>query len=267
MPAAPETRSAALPPTPYVDGPLDVRVVYPPNGARIAVRDSTFIFGSTGTGDATLTINGASVLVARNGAFLAFLPVPQDGVYRLEAATAEEQDTLNVSVELPAAAQAAEAPTFVVGSGFPRGALVVQAGERIEAGFRGRRGGRARLLLPDGSAVPLIASAGNGALATYRGAFEATRLVTSDTSVAWPRVAAEGRPAPGADAAAVFELIVDGDTVRRPLPLNLLVLDPAQPRVGVVRDPRPVSERGDAQIIARPGPGSGPYEWFWPDGT
>src|SRR5687768_14998237 len=75
-----EARAADLPPVPYVDGPLDVRVVYPPAGARISVRDSTFIFGSTGTGDATLTINGATVEVARNGAFLAFLPVPADGV-------------------------------------------------------------------------------------------------------------------------------------------------------------------------------------------
>lgn len=270
--ASPDARAPALPPVPYVDGPLDIRVVYPPAGARISVRDSTFIFGSTGTGDATLTINGATVPVSRNGAWLAFLPVPQDGVWRLRATTDDASDSLDHPVELPAASSGATAaPLFVVGSGYPRGAWVAEEGETLETGFVGRRGGTARLILPDGRSILLTESAGTGSTATYSGVFPATRLVTSDTSVAWPALTGEMRPfsrtaTPDAEAAR-FELVVDGDTVVRPVPLNLLVLDPARPRVGVVRDPRPISERGDAQVIARPGPGGGPYEWFWPDGT
>src|SRR5690606_23121287 len=80
-------REPALPPIPFRDGPLALDVVYPAEGARIATRDSTFVFGSTGTGRAQLTINGASVPVQPNGAFLAFLPVPVDGIYRFRAAT------------------------------------------------------------------------------------------------------------------------------------------------------------------------------------
>ena len=263
-------RAPELPPVPHVDGPLDVRVVYPPAGARISVRDSTFIFGSIGTGDATLTINGASVDVARNGAYLAFLPVPQDGVWRLRARTDDEQDSLDHPVELPAVSSG-DTPLFVVGSGYPRGSMVVEAGERIEAGFTGRRGGSARLILPNGTSVPLGASVGSGRNATYSGVFEATRLNSGDTAIAWPALTGEMRPnglaTAAGDGPAMFELIVDGDTVRRPVPLNLLVLEAGQPRIGVVRDPRPISERGDAQVIARPGPGGGPYEWFWPDGT
>lgn len=270
VPLSPETRSELLPATPYVDGPLDLRVVYPPAGARIAVRDSTFIFGSTGTGDAALAINGHVVPVARNGAFLAFLPVPQDGVWRLDASTQNERDTLSVAVELPAPGTT-ETLTFAPGSVFPRGSRVALAGEPVEVGFVGRRGGYARLVLPDGSVVPLESTSGSGELATYRGVFPATRVNSGDTSIAWPRLADEFRPTyptpSDIDRPAVLELIFDGDTVRRPLPLNLLVLEPAAPRVGVVRDPRPLAERGDAQIIARPGPGGGPYEWFWPDGT
>ncbi|HEX6587427.1 MAG TPA: N-acetylmuramoyl-L-alanine amidase, partial [Longimicrobiales bacterium] len=271
VPLSPETRSAELPATPYVDGPLDLSVVYPPAGARIANVDSTFIFGSTGTGDAALTINGHTVPVARNGAFLAFLPMPRDGVWRLAANTQSERDTLAVRIELVGAASdgVLETPTFVVGSGFPRGARVALEGEPIEVGFTGRRGGWARLVLPDGRTVPLEATYGTSALATYRGVMPAMRVNSGDTSVAWPTLGSELRPltTSSVDRPAVFELILDGDTIRRPAPLNLLVLDPAAPRVGVVRDPRPLAERGDAQIIARPGPGSGPYEWFWPDGT
>ena len=272
VPTSPETRSADLPAAPYVDGPLDIRVQYPAAGARVAVRDSTFIFGSTGTGDAALTINGASVSVARNGAFLAFLPVPQDGVWRLRASTEAERDSLDHPVELPAAGTApGAAPLFVVGSGYPRGAWVAEEGELIETGFTGRRGGVARLILPNGESVALRESPGSGASATYSGVFPATRLDSGDTAVAWPTLTGEARPlarpAGAAPASGIFELFVDGDTVRRPVPLNLLVLTPSRPSVGVVRDPRSLAERGDAQVIARPGPGGGPYEWFWPDGT
>ncbi|HUF14172.1 MAG TPA: N-acetylmuramoyl-L-alanine amidase [Longimicrobiales bacterium] len=273
-PAAPETRSVALPPTPYVDGPLELSVVYPPEGARVAVRDSTFIFGSTGTGAASLTINGAVVPVARNGAFLAFLPVPADGVYRLDASTVAARDTLTVNVTLPPA-PSFETPLLDAGSAYPRGSRVALEGERVEAGFTGRRGGSARLILPDGRSIPLSAAPGSGPLTTYRGFFDAQRLMSGDTSVAWPALTGEARPlvprapavAPAIERAAVFELIVDGDTVREPLPFNLLLLEDGRPRVGVVSDPRPIEERGDRQVIARPGPGFGPYDYFWPDGT
>src|SRR5215831_4789779 len=66
----------ALPPVPLVDGPLAIRVVYPPAGATIPVRDSNFIFGTVGSGKATLTINGVSVPVVPNGSFIAFLALP-----------------------------------------------------------------------------------------------------------------------------------------------------------------------------------------------
>ncbi|HEY0997514.1 MAG TPA: N-acetylmuramoyl-L-alanine amidase [Gemmatimonadaceae bacterium] len=72
----------ALPAIPLVDSALAIRVVYPPQDYRLAARtpsDSNFIFGSVGSGRATLTINGASVPVAPNGAFLAWLPLPPGG--------------------------------------------------------------------------------------------------------------------------------------------------------------------------------------------
>src|SRR5688572_11674354 len=87
-PTVPPSGAAArgnLAPVPDVDGPLAIDVVYPREGVSIAVRDSTFIFGNIGSGRAQLRINGAAIAVLPNGTFLAFLPVPQDGVYRLEA--------------------------------------------------------------------------------------------------------------------------------------------------------------------------------------
>src|SRR5688500_13946124 len=84
-PAPAARRPGALPPVPARNGPLVIDVVYPTEGQTMAVRDSNFIFGNVGTGQARVTIDGAPVEVAPNGAFLAFLPVPADGRYDVQA--------------------------------------------------------------------------------------------------------------------------------------------------------------------------------------
>ncbi|MGI8548053.1 MAG: N-acetylmuramoyl-L-alanine amidase family protein [Gemmatimonadaceae bacterium] len=62
---------------PDVEGPLQIKVVYPREGALIASRDSNFVFGSIGSGSAGLTINGVLVPVWPNGAFMGWLANPQ----------------------------------------------------------------------------------------------------------------------------------------------------------------------------------------------
>src|SRR5690606_36042096 len=76
---APGATMGSLPQVPALQGDLRIDVVYPGEGAAIAVSGSTFIFGNIGRGDATLTINGAPVEVAANGAWLAYLPIPSNG--------------------------------------------------------------------------------------------------------------------------------------------------------------------------------------------
>src|SRR5512140_1137048 len=130
-----------LPQPPEVDGPLQLRVVYPPAGARLAVRDSNFIFGAIGSGRASLTINGAPVQVAPNGAFLAYLPVPADGVYRLQAAKGAETGAIEQRVEVAAPTGPAAAGARIT-SIVPSGALAVELGEGVEIGVRGTPGAR-----------------------------------------------------------------------------------------------------------------------------
>ena len=50
----------------------------------LTVRDSNFIFGSVGSGDAALSINGVAVPVWPNGAFMGWLAVPRDSAPRYE---------------------------------------------------------------------------------------------------------------------------------------------------------------------------------------
>ncbi|HUG40719.1 MAG TPA: N-acetylmuramoyl-L-alanine amidase [Longimicrobiales bacterium] len=333
-----------LPPIAAVDGPLDLRVSYPRDSAQVATRGRNFIFGSTGTGDARLWINDQPVEVQPNGGFLAFIPVPSDGVYRLRAEAGGRAAALEVPVRLPVLPpDPGDSLLIVPNSPYPAGGWVALPGERIEVGFQGTAGGVARLLLTDGTVIPLVerqtttggatdfevvpggaagAEGGSGRLAWYHGFFAAARpIVSPDTIVAWPGLGGSRRamapadtatlppppadlaeqraprpvgeeaapplgepvaprpgelPAPGrvADpagghpgAGAILELAHGGRTLRQALPLNLLLMDPDRPRVGVGEDPDPPEENGDGAIIARPGPGGGPYDYTWVNGT
>ena len=80
-----------------------INVVYPKGGDRIGAVDSTFIFGSVTPGS-ELTINGESIDVHRNGAFIAFLPL-QPGPFDFELRAINENDTTfyirSVNVPIP----------------------------------------------------------------------------------------------------------------------------------------------------------------------
>jgi N-acetylmuramoyl-L-alanine amidase len=322
----PQPPAPQLPPIPAVDGPLELRVSYPGANGLVSTRGNNFIFGSTGSGRAQLWINDREVEVQPNGGFLAFIPVPADGVYRLRATRGGETAALELPIRLPPAPPTGDAPVIVSGSIYPSGAWVAEPGERIEVGFRGSAGGTAWLVLPDGSRLPLApaadpaaagatpfeiepgaaplptAGAGRG-LVWYRGFFPARRMVTADTTIAWPALTGEARPTPvelleaqreraagaparalpgrvaepepgtpgpavrGPATGAVVELVVGGVTLREPLPLNLVLADPHRPRVGVVWDPDPPERNGNQRHIGRTGPGGGPFHYVWRNGT
>src|SRR6185503_1929750 len=94
-----------LPAVPLVEGPLAPKTVFPEPNQAISVRDSNFIFGSVGNGHATLTINGASVPVAPNGTFMAYLPVPPASApqYELVARNGADEARTVVPVRVPPA--------------------------------------------------------------------------------------------------------------------------------------------------------------------
>jgi N-acetylmuramoyl-L-alanine amidase len=297
VPGTPEARrTPALPPIPAVDGPLSLEIGYPPEGAAIAVRDSNFIFGSTGSGRARLTINDHAVLVAANGGFLAFLPVSPDGAYRLRATRDGETATLEHGIRVP---DPAPPPTGArILSPYPTGAWAVRTGEVVEFGFRAPPGGSAAVVLPDGRRVPLVAvddagraqagdefrteaaggDAARPALVRYAAIMPVqTPVESSDTAVARPRIGSLSPPVPTGEAggaatgprsatarAAIFEFVLGADTARSPLPLNLALLPPDLPRVGVATPPTDAAH--DWTVRGRNDTG-GPFHYFWPAGT
>lgn len=94
--AAGAPSSPMLPPVPLVTGPLAPRVTYPVANAVLQSRDSNFIFGSMGNGNAQLAINGMPVHVWPNGAFLAFLPVPPAEAPQYELVATAGADTARI---------------------------------------------------------------------------------------------------------------------------------------------------------------------------
>jgi N-acetylmuramoyl-L-alanine amidase len=80
-----------------VEGPLSIKVVYPPSQHLIESRDSNFIFGSVGNGHATVTINGAPARVSPNGAFIAYVANPPASAQRYDIVASTGSDTARLS--------------------------------------------------------------------------------------------------------------------------------------------------------------------------
>jgi N-acetylmuramoyl-L-alanine amidase len=262
-----------LPPVPARTGTLRVSVAYPGENAAIAA-DSNFIFGTVGRGGATLAINGAPVPVEANGAFLAFLPVPADGVYRLEARAGGETVSLERRMRATGG-RAAPAPAGIVAASItPRGTMTGTLNEMVTVRFRGAPGGRARVVMPDGKAYPLAetrvieraegfqqdqAVAARQAV-EYAGSFPITSALRASPDSTPEYALPAGQRAEGM---AYVELALGTQTFREPLPLNLGVLMPYETRVAVAAAQRP---GGEAIGMALPG-GNTPYNWFFPAGT
>ena len=174
--AARET-SESLPPVPEVRGPLALRVIYPAAGATVAVRDSSFLFGSTGTGAARLTINGRPVPVWPNGAWIAWLPFPRDSVmrFRLEASVGAEVARVEHEVRR-APGNARDSLTVL-----PRGRVWWPANEYLPIVVYGPDGATVRVRLHDGTLIPLTAQAELGALPAAVRAFDIDSAPTTPT--------------------------------------------------------------------------------------
>jgi N-acetylmuramoyl-L-alanine amidase len=187
MPGAPPGPIAApgLPPIPLVDGPLAIRITHPTPATVRPNVDSTFIYGSTGTGRADITINGFNVPVHPNGAFLAFLPMPADGTFRLQARAGAQVAESTLAYRQPAVTAAAPAPA-VIDYPQPRGGRIVGGADTLATGSdvavgRPTPTGEYRWFLPRGARLRLTGERG-----------DLVRAQLDQATVAWiPRNAVE----------------------------------------------------------------------------
>jgi N-acetylmuramoyl-L-alanine amidase len=148
-----------------VDGPLDLRVVYPAPNQTLGVRDSNFIFGSTGSGLAHLTIDSLDVPVYPNGAFLAWIPVPSGDKprYELRATKADDVATATVPIVLrPPPVAVPDTGRLVVdgASVTPSGATSLRGEERVRVSIRAPANASVVLRTSDGASRSLLHGSG-----------------------------------------------------------------------------------------------------------
>ena len=278
--------SPALPPMQPVRGPLALRVVYPPADAVLQVRDSSFLFGTAGTGDARVTIDGQPARVWPNGAWLAYVALPADSLMQLRIDAHTDADS--ASLVYPVRRVASDAGRVTVGSVWldslslsPAGKIWLGRGEYLALGARASEGAEVRLHLPDGTVVPLAPQAQAIEVPAAVRAFDAdtTRLrtpVVRDRFVGLLRGRRVG-PDPGPvlplpfavsspdTAWATVEAIHGADTARVRWPLQVAVLD-SLPLVAELEDDTTQAGTPDSMTVGRALPG-GTYAWFFPSGT
>jgi len=279
-------------------------VAYPAPTARIDARDSTFIYGSLGTGDATLTIDGAPVRVWPNGAWIAWVPLTSDSVTRfhLLARTASDSATLEYPVHR-SGWQPPPGPALWLDTAAltPRGRVWWPRTEYLTLSARASEGADLRLRLADGTLVQLVPvrepepvpeavrafDRDTAKLAMpvqrdrYIGLFRGRRigpdpgpmlpsLGASVSAVASSAgLCATGILCPGdilPDSAwATLEAIRGGDTLRVRWPLQLALLD-TTPRMVRIDDDTAATDTTDGITPGRALP-AGTYHWFFPRGT
>lgn len=290
--------AGALPPIPPVRGRLAVRVTYPAANGVVQARDSTFLFGSLGTGEAKLAINGSAVRVEPNGAWLAWLPLADDSVtlFRIEAWTPAES-VMVVHRVRRAGWRPPPPPGLWVDSTTlsPVGPFWLGPGEYLTLGVRAAEGAELRLRLADGTFIPLAPTPGDSPVPDAVRAFDrdpanlATRAdpgryagvlrgrtVGPDPGPLFPLPVpvlpvAPGPPGPPALPAGpdslwpVLEAVRGPDTIRTRWPLQVALLD-TLPIVAELDDDTARVGDTDRLTVGRALPG-GTYHWFFPAGT
>jgi N-acetylmuramoyl-L-alanine amidase len=122
-----------------INNPPTIKVVYPNEGREITSSDSTFIFGSVTPGS-DLKINGQSVKIYKNGAFLAYLPLkPGDFIFELIALNQSGISTKKVTVKVPFPLLPTPEDTLRIESSgkAPSVDLVLNPGDIIQTSFKG----------------------------------------------------------------------------------------------------------------------------------
>ena len=270
---APEEPAPPLPPVPRVTGPIALRVQYPSANAVVGARDSTFIFGTVGTGEATLTINGAPVTVLPNGAWLAWLPTPRDSRYELVAVRGADTVRRTHPVRLPAPRPVlSDTGVLVVDSASVQPARVYRAlppNERLRVSVRAPSNASAWLRRNDGSRLGLLNAGVNPGPRQRRAGFDQNELGASQYArdpQLWARDVAAG------DLAGDVRIVVarGADTVTLPLAgIDTLATSRSQAPTWVMLGADTASAATsdtDRVVIGKP-IAEGTYKWFFMPGT
>ena len=260
---------AGLPPVPAVRGaPIDVRVRYPVDNQLLTSRDSNFVLGSVGTGDASLSINGQAVPVASNGAFLAWLPNPPAGALRYDVVVARAADTVRrtVRVRIPVRTPLPGAGTLRVDSGsvLPGRGLWAKRDDYVRVSVRAPANAVVLVEGSDRVRRPLIRGTGLVAAPSVAPPTAVVDANDDDLSAVFATDLTARLLADSARPPRLFA-IRGNDTVRLNVPLVRAL--PADTRVlAMLRSPSTIGSDTDRVVNARTIV-DGTYKWMLLNGT
>jgi N-acetylmuramoyl-L-alanine amidase len=256
-------------------GPVRISVVYPGPTDVVQATDSTFLFGAVGRGDATLTVNGTPVPVLGNGAWIAWVPLPDDTAADFQLVAAIPGDTQATTFHARLAPRFRPPDSGVVwfdSSSFePSGTLRWPAGEGVRLAVRAAPGATVRLVLPGGGVIPFVPDVLPAEPAWGIRAFGVDpaahrRPSALDRYLGWlaaePICPDSQVPAP----CATLEVVRGSDTARARWPLRLATLDATRPLVVRLDDDTALTGTTDSLTMGKAVPG-GTYHWFFPTGT
>lgn len=273
------TRPADSIEIPLVRGPIALHVTYPAQDGTIDARDSTFLLGTTGTGEATLAINGHPVRVLPNGAWIAWVPLPPDSLLRFELVARTATDSAMLVLTARRARTMLDGPALVLdpASFGPSGSAWLPRSEPVSLSVMASPGAQATLVLPSGQRLPMVEQGAADDVSYGIRAFDSDtvnyrrRSAGSTYVIAVPAGMLGGsvQPLLGAPPVAgngiVLELVRGVDTLTTPWPLALALLD-SEAVVVRLDDDRVHSGLTDSTTVGRTVPG-GTYYWFFRTGT
>lgn len=174
MAAPEEPRVLAAPPLYPVRSTEPIIFVWPPENMTLAA-EGEFIFGSIQPSTAPFTINGATIPVLQNGAFLAWLPIAPGtftfrGELTLSSGTATAERHILVPAPAPMPAAAARKTVIDPASLSPKSDLDLRAGDWLIVRMKGTSGKPARFRLGKGPWQDMRA-------ANASGLYEGTRQI------------------------------------------------------------------------------------------
>jgi N-acetylmuramoyl-L-alanine amidase len=277
-----------LPAVAPVTGPLRLSVAYPSLTDLVDARDSTFILGSAGTGDAKLTVNDIPVPVAPNGAWIAWLAVPPDSIipFTIVARTATDSATLVYPVKRAPRFRPPVAPVWIDSTSFaPGGRTWWPADEFLPVSVRAAEGAEVHVRFADGAVVPLLSQTApeevpwgvrafdrdSNNLVTprraerYLGSIKGRSIGDCSTPIVGPAPATGPTPVAAPPVQPVIEAIIGPDTARANWPVRLCLID-SVPQLVEFNDDTAGKGKTDSLTVGRTRPGA-TYHWFFPTGT
>lgn len=254
-----------LPPVPAVTGaPLAIQVRYPSDNQLLTSRDSNFVLGSIGSGDAQLRINGVTVPVAPNGAFLGWLANPPVTASRYELLAVRGADTVRrtVRVRYPTRVPLPASGMLRVDSASlqPGRGWWAKPGDLVRVSVRAPANARAVVVGHDGVARPLQSSLQTpGVAATATAPTNGTAPDTVDVSTVFATDVAASLLADSTRPARVVVTRLT-DTVRLVVPV-VRALPTLTRMLGQLRATGTVGSDTDRVVHARTIAG-GTYKWI-----